>query len=41
MPGSATSSRRDVAQQDGDEGAHLDHAVAARQLALVQHLGQM
>ncbi|KAF1044158.1 MAG: hypothetical protein GAK38_03684 [Xylophilus sp.] len=30
-----------VAEQDRDEGAHLDHAVAAGQLALVQHLRQV
>jgi hypothetical protein len=29
-----------VAQQDRDEGAHFDHAVAAGQFALVEHLGQ-
>ena len=30
-----------LAEQDGDEGAHLDHAVAAGQLALVQVLRQV
>ncbi len=30
-----------VAEQDGDEGAHLDHAVAAGELTLVQVLRQV
>ena len=30
-----------VAEQDGDEGAHLDHAVAAGELALAQVLRQV
>ena len=31
----------DLAEQDGDEGAHLDHAVAAGELALAQVLRQV
>ncbi len=31
----------DIAEQDGDEGAHLDHAVAAGEFAFAQVLRQV